>query len=241
MSANLTVTAVDDLNGVTFGATAQTGIAVGGGILGVGNVSFNNGLGVGLTHNNNGNYLLLGISHGYPATAGDIETSVTFNSVSMTKIGDSGETSFGRRVTVWALANPTTGSFAFAITEPTGGFKEWVLSAVSMVDANVSTPIGTVVTALGTGATATVDASSASGEMVVDFISAGASTPVDVTAIAVGAGQTQRVNANTGSGAGTNVFGGCSTESGSATTTMSWSITSGGVSDWNIVAVPVKP
>lgn len=209
----------------------------------VGNASHAEGVGVGLTHNNNGNYLLLGISHGYPADNSSIETAVSYGGNSMTKIGDSGKTNFGERVTVWALLSPPTGSNSFSITEPTGGYKVWVLSAISLSGVNTSTPIGTVATNTGTSGTATVSSTSASGEVVVGFVSAGAASASDVTAITVGAGQTQKTNASSGSTLSIYNFGGSSTQPGTTTTTTSWTVTytSGGTHDWNIVAVPVKP
>lgn len=209
----------------------------------VGNVSHAEGVGVGLTHNNNGNYLLLGISQGYPATTGSIETAVSYGGSSMTKIADTGTTNYGERVTVWALLSPPSGSNSFSITEPTGGYKVMVLSAISLSNVNTTTPIGTVATATGTSGTATVNSSSASGEVVVGFVSAGAASPTDVTAITVGSGQTERTNASSGSTLTIYNFGGSSTQPGTTTTTTSWTVTytSGGTHDWNIVAVPVKP
>lgn len=209
----------------------------------VGNVSHAEGVGVGLTHNNNGNYLLLGISHGYPAYNGAMETAVSYGGVSMTKIADTGQTNYGQRVTVWALLAPPGGANSFTITEPTGGYKVWVLSAISLSGVNTSTPVGTVATSTGTSGTASVTSSSASGEVVVGFVSAGVASPNDVTAIAAGTGQTGRTNATSGSTLTIHNFGGSSTQPGAASTTTSWTVTytSGGTHDWNIVAVPVKP
>ncbi|MBV9929271.1 MAG: hypothetical protein JOZ96_29935 [Acidobacteria bacterium] len=209
----------------------------------VGNVSHAEGVGVGLTHNNNGNYLLLGISQGYPADNSSIETAVSYGGSSMTKIADTGPTNYGKRMTVWALLSPPTGSNSFTITEPTGGYKVWVLSAISLSGVNTTTPTGTVATATGTSGTATVNSSSASNEVVVGFVSAGTASPSDVTDITVGSGQTQRTKASSGSTYSIYNFGGSSTQPGSSTTTTSWTVTytSGGTHDWNIVAVPVKP
>lgn len=208
----------------------------------VGNASHHEGIGGSLTHNNNGNYLLLGISHGYPADNSSIETAVSYGGSSMTKIADTGKTNYGQRVTVWALLSPPTGSYTFSITEPVGGYKAWVLSSISLSGVNTTTPIGTVATDTGTSSTATVNSSSASGELVVGFVSAGFVTSSDVTNIAVGSGQTEKTKASSGSGSIYN-FGGSSTQPGASTTTTSWTITytSGGTHDWNIVAVPVKP
>jgi hypothetical protein len=208
----------------------------------VGNVSHAEGIGVGLTHNNDGNYLLLGISHGYPADNSSVETAVSYGGSSMTKIADTGKSNYGERVTVWALLSPPTGSNSFSITEPTGGYKAWVLSAVSLSGVNISTPTGTVATATATSGTATVNSSSAANEVVVGFVSAGVASSGDVTDITVGSGQTQRTKASTGSGS-IHCFGGSSTQPGASTTTTSWTVTytSGGTHDWNIVAVPVKP
>jgi hypothetical protein len=227
--------------GAKTGGSAKSAVAAGGegGGVAIGNISTFGGLGNNTqSHDNNGNYLLLGISHGYPADNGAIETAVTWNGVSMTKIADSAESGFSRRVTVWALLAAATGVHNFVITEPTGGFKAWVLQMVSVQNVNASTPTGTVVTATGTSTPATVNVTSASGELVIDFVSTGPGS--DVTGMTVGAGQTQQVNLASGT-AVTDIRGGASVEAGTATVTMSWSIATGGIGNWAIAAIPIKP
>lgn len=240
MSANLTLKVDEDLDGDMFGTQAVTGVASNPPALG--NVSHNEGLDVSLSHNSNTDYLLVGIMQGLHDSAA-IPTGVTYAGAAMTKIGEiayDGVQSGSKAVSVWEKKNPASGANTVAVTF-TSGSGYYVIGAVSISGVNLTTPTGTVATNSGTNATATVNASSASNELVVDFTSIGpAVTATDVSAIAAGAGQTEQVDFATGDGS-VHCRGGVSTEAGATTTTMSWAITTGGLSNWKIIAVPVKP
>jgi hypothetical protein len=96
-----------------------------------------------------------------------------------------------------------------------------------------TTPVGTAVTAQSAGVgttTATVNASSAASELVVD----GMITRQGQT-ITAGANQTDRGNVTDSA----NWVAGISEEAGAGTVTMSWTLGSDNL--WAIVAVPLKP
>lgn len=102
------------------------------------------------------------------------------------------------------------------------------MGVTTFYNVSQTTPVGTFVSATGNSTTATVNAGSASNELVYDVVAKRNQTPT------VGAGQTQRYVLDSGS----EIEAGASTEPGAATTTMSWT---GSSSDWCIGAVPVKP
>jgi hypothetical protein len=159
-------------------------------------------------------------------------SSLTANGVSMTLIDTqtftTGPTYVARLY--YALA-PPSGAFNVVAT-----YSE-VMNANSIrvstyCNVNQSTPIGTPAKATQNGVTtATVNVSSATGELVVDVVGVRA-TGINLT---VGAGQTQRYNeADSG-----DYLAGGSEEAGGATVTMSWSYTNS--DSYGIVAVPLKP
>ncbi len=136
------------------------------------------------------------------------------------------------RATGWTLVDPASGPNNVVVSYAASG-AEVGSCAVSFTDANQTDMAGTPATATGATATAIVDATSAADEIVVDFVYTAQNT------VTVGSLQTSRneqENINFESSCGS------STELGAATTTMSWSLGTEGLSNhWAIVAVPIKP
>lgn len=101
-----------------------------------------------------------------------------------------------------------------------------------------TTSTGTAATNTGASTTATVNASSATGELVVDTLGSwdgGSGSP----SIAAGSGQTSR-QADNAVAAVTGMVFGASEEAGASTVTMSWTTNSS--ANWfGIVATPLKP
>ena len=87
-------------------------------------------------------------------------------------------------------------------------------------------PLGAFAGANGNSGTASVNVSSASGELVFDTVD-------HYNSLTVGANQTQRWKTGSAS-----TYSGGSTEPGAATVTMSWTA---GSNTWAIGAVPIKP
>ena len=133
---------------------------------------------------------------------------------------------------VYRYIAPDTSSQTCSITLP--GASLWALAVCSFTDVDQTTPLGTSVFAETNGAASiTVDASSATDELVADFFLGGCAS------ITVGASQTERLNSDFSGNLGFRKFG-VSTETGAATTTMSWTITSAS-GRAGIIAVPIKP
>lgn len=156
-------------------------------------------------------------------------TSVTYHGVPLTfrhtKLSDN-ETFI--RMEYWDLVAPDTGTWDVVITPNATGRLAWIVS--TWTDVDQSTPRGTIASAddATAGVTATVDASSASGEVVVDGVCVAAS----VTLTPDGS-QTPQAEIETNDPIGH------SSKAGATTTTMTWTI--GGSTNWIIVAVPLKP
>lgn len=171
--------------------------------------------------------LFVGISH-YDSS--DTVSGVTYNSVAMTAV-PSGATNNGQfYVSLWYLIAPATGSNTVSVTF-TGGVFDFKAGSVSFTGADQTTPLGTAVTATGSSTTPSVTVTSATGEIVLDTL-----VIVHSGTLTVDGSQAQRWNGTGGSGF---IKGGGSTESGAASTTMSWSNSTS--QDWAIVGVPVKP
>ena len=196
--------------------------------IGIDNVSTGTGNGSSITvsHTTAGTnrLMLVGIS-GWTFLGTPVVSGVTYNSVALSLVGSQGSASF--KMWIYGLVAPDTGTHDVVVTFSTAPNNGGVVGVETFTGVNQSTPLGTFGSASGNGTTATVDVSSATGELVFDTLG----SRWTVTA---GAGQTQRWNASssftTGSG---------STEPGATTVTMSWGISQ--TDDWAIGAVPIKP
>lgn len=141
-------------------------------------------------------------------------STVTYNSVAMTAIPSSLVSASQYNTQWYYLLSPATGSNTVSITF-SGNTFENTFAAISFTGTHASTPYDAVVTATNTSTTPSVDVSSSTTEIVVD----GGLITHNGT-LSEGASQTSRWNAIS-SGGSLKFFG--STETGAATTTMSWS------------------
>jgi hypothetical protein len=156
-------------------------------------------------------------------------STVTWNSTGLTQVtGGSVTNSTNCSAEMWYLVNPAVGVYTITVTLSASA--SFTAGAITFGGVNQSTPFGTFASATGSSAAPSVNASSASGEMVVDVLAAKGNP----TATA-GAGQTRQwhdVYSTTIRGAG-------STESGATTVTMSYTLSA--KQQWAIGAVGLKP
>ena len=158
-------------------------------------------------------------------------TSVTFNGVAMTELGDVLNAVPSLHVWVFGLAGPTTGDVV--ITGDTSLAAEVITSIYQGVHQTVST--GTVATNSAVASSAvTVNVTSATDELVVDCCGWNAGNGP----ASVGADQTDRKQ-SPASGNGISMNIASSDEAGATTTTMSWTVEIGG--SWATLGVPIKP
>lgn len=185
------------------------------------------------SHNNDGDYLLVGVMQGFADDALN-PTAVTYGGTSMTKIGEVAHGS-GHGITVWELINPPAGAANVVLT-----FTNQIVMVIvarSFSGVHQTTPKGTVVTNSGSSTTPSTTVSSASGELVADFVVARQLSAATAT---VGAGQTQDANlASNGSPGALDSRGLCSTEAGAGSVTMDWTLSAS--EPWKAVGVPIKP
>jgi hypothetical protein len=139
-------------------------------------------------------------------------------------------------VEMWFILAPAIGTntITLNLSGCEGGFlvpsSDYAAGAHSYTGVSQSVPLGTSAIASGTGTTASVNVSSATGELVVDAVGVRSSNAAPV----VGAGQTQRYSnvSNLTRNAG-------SSEPGATTVTMSWTLHST-TDSWGIIAVPLR-
>lgn len=160
-----------------------------------------------------------GVSFGTNGVSG-----VTWNGVAMTLVD---QLKPDMAASLWYIVNPPTASSTVTITFD--GLWQGYGIVASYQDVDQVTPIGTAAKTSGTGSTASLSVTSATGELVVDALGYYSLVPT------VGSGQTQVGN---GSNAGGDRWGAHSYESGAASVTMDWT---GSGSVWSIVGVSLKP
>jgi hypothetical protein len=178
-------------------------------------------------------YLVVGVSINNE-NSGTV-SGVTYNGQALTSLGTA-TNGTNARVEMWGMLAPPTGTHNVVVTLSTS--QRFTAGAVSFTGVHQTTPLGTLASNTGTSLSASVAASSASGEVVVDVV---AKKNSDST-LTVGADQTQRWNeVTTNSTTSNNVVGAASTEPGAASVTMSWFISGGSSRPWAIVAIPLKP
>ncbi len=121
------------------------------------------------------------------------------------------------RLRVYRFVAPAVGTVTIAFTVNTVGWNVMAM-AVSMYGVDQTTPDDTIATSTGTTGTAvSASVTSASGELVLDFVTANRNLTVD-------ASQTARINDNSNT-----IRGGASTEAGAATVSMDWTKASNGL------------
>ena len=182
------------------------------------------------SHTVSGSDTLLDVgTSGYDTTP-DTITGVTYNAAPMTVVPSSSATNGGHTVAIYGLVAPATGTNTVVVSA-NGTMTDLGAGAVSFTGAHQTTPFGTANTATGSSTTPSVNVSSAADEIVMDTVNI-----IHNGTLTVDGSQTQRWNAISGSGF---IKYGGSTETGSATTTMSWGNSTSQA--WAIAAVPVKP
>jgi signal peptidase I len=155
-------------------------------------------------------------------------TGVTYAGTPLTSIGAQNDPDAATRVELWYLVAPQTGSNSVVVTLSGETNDDIVAGATSWRAVHQSTPLGTAVFASGESDTASVDVTSAAGEVVVDVVAS------DRETVSADGGQTEHWSAQPNK-----LGGGGSSELGAASVTMSWTL--GQSTFWAIGGVPLKP
>lgn len=161
-------------------------------------------------------------------------SSATYNGVAMDVLGSAVNDAFLSSpfmpyggFTLFGLKNPDSGTHSVVVTNGYGNF--WETISASYTSVNQTTPTGSFVEAHGLDTTSTLTATSASGELVVDFsyvLDQSLSGTADVS-------QTERLSST-----GWRVDMAVSDKPGAASTSMTWTHDS---HQWELIAVPLKP
>jgi len=160
-------------------------------------------------------------------------TSITYNSLALTYL--SSVLSNDVRTELWYRKNPPSGAHNVVVT--IGASRMMAAGAMSFTGVHQTTTFGTAMTNANSNTAPTVNVSSATDELVVDVV--GQRDPDAPNTLTAHASQAERFKKASTSGSNANVRLGGSTETGAATTTMSWTLSPG--DDWGIIAVPLKP
>lgn len=169
--------------------------------------------------------LLVGISVEDTATADP--SSVTYNSISMTKLSSS--TNGNTYSAIYYLVAPATGANDVVVTF-SSTMDSVIVGAASWSNVDQTTPLGTVATNTGSGANPSISVTAAVGDIVVDVVSHAFSTAPTVDGSQsqlwnrVPAGSPNRGFASRETAAGTPV-------------SMDWTVSAG---DWASVGVAIK-
>jgi uncharacterized repeat protein (TIGR01451 family) len=159
-------------------------------------------------------------------------SNIRYAGLNLTRLGFRNSGLASSRLELWYLLAPPQGTGNVVVT--LSGGTDVVGGAASFFGIDPSMPLGTFVSAGGSGTTASISAPSFPGELVVDLVAAPG------TAISLSPGSGQATQWNDGSGtAGADVRGGSSSIAGASSVPMSWRL--GGNTDWAIGAVSLKP
>ena len=198
-----------------------------------GNTSASTAVTVSHTCSSSGNRLLVvGVSANSSQANVDnrFPSGVTYDGSALTKIGQ--ERNGTMTVSLWYRVAPSTGANDIVATFP-AAFTDCVVGGVSFLNADQTSPVGTIATATANSAAPSVAVASNAGDFVVDTVA----SSINGT-LTVGSGQTQRWNAQVS----TTTRGGGSTERASTSTTsttMDWTLESS--QEWATSGVAVKP
>lgn len=164
-------------------------------------------------------------------------SAATWNGLPLTLVGTVSNPSCADKCTtsLYALANPgaATANVSITFASPFGGvYNGAVVGAVSYTGVDPTTPVGTAVTAIGSGSPASVTVPSNSSEVVMDCLGSLASGSPPTVA----SGQTQNWSTFDGGGS---IHSASGYVSGAPSTVMAWTLS--GSPQWSMLGVPIKP
>ncbi len=184
------------------------------------------------------NVLVVGVSMNITGNTGATVSSVTYNGVALTLAGAHNDTGNSRRVEIWYLVAPATGTNNVVVNLdlPGGtGVVGTIVGATNVTGADQTSPIRGFTSGDGAAAAiATLNVPSANGDTVVDTLTIAGTDSVT----AYGPTQTQAWTGTSGA-ATTDVYGTGSTRAGAANVPLSETFNAN--SNWSAGAVSVRP
>ena len=161
-------------------------------------------------------------------------TACTYNSVSLTKIAESGLSSGTDDCQIWRLTSPTSGTHNVVLTH-TSTVAAGVISAANVTGQDTTTPEGTPATAVSASNGTATGSVSITGAVTGD---------VTIVGVAVGTGQAVTPSASGGGAAAEEYDINSNNEEGdgfkAADTTTSVSASWSTSASWGLAAIPLK-
>ena len=181
-----------------------------------------------ISHTTSGSDRLMLVGVSFNNDSYETVTGVTYNGVVLTLVGTVAN-SDDSRIEIWRLIAPDIGTHNVVVTFSANLAQEGFAGVVTFTGVDQTTPLGTFSSAENDGTTATVNVSSAIGELVFGVVAT-----EYASSLTVGAGQTEYWKINID-----NSFGAGSTEIGAAIVTISWALTGSG-DHWAIGGVSIR-
>ena len=184
--------------------------------------------------------LIVGVSMNITNSPGSAVTTVTYGGTALTLIGTHNDAGSTRRVEMWSLLNPASGSnvaVSVSVDVPTAGAKVGVVAgATTLTDVDQTMPMGTFVSADGaTAGYGQLNPMSVVNGLIIDTLAVGG----NVTATPYGP-QVQQWNATTASGTDPPaVTGFGSSRTGAPSVPLAGTFS--GNSNWSYGAIPINP
>ncbi len=184
--------------------------------------------------------LVVGVSINISNNTGATVSGVTYQGVALTLSGAHNDAGNTRRVELWYLINPATGSNNVIVTLnlPGGtGTLGVVVGATTLTGADQAKPIRTFLAADGTTSLAQLNLPSAYGDMVIDTLAIGGTQTVTT----FGPSQTARwaLASSATPASPPDVYGTGSTRAGAPNVPLSEQFSA--ASNWSVAAVSVQP
>jgi uncharacterized repeat protein (TIGR01451 family) len=185
--------------------------------------------------------LIVGVSMTITNQTASAVTGVTYNSVTLTSIGAHNDAGNTRRVEMWYLLNPPTGthSTVVSINIPSNKTIGVAVGATTFTGVDQTVPLGTFVSADGAGGTTSqLDVPSVVNGMILDTLAVGGNRTV-----AAAGPQVSQWNQTSGTIFGSNdppdVTGTGSSRTGAPSVPISESFSN--TSNWSLGAIPINP
>lgn len=181
--------------------------------------------------------LIVGVSINITQSTGTGVSGITYGGTPLNFVGAHNDAGTTRRVEMWYLLNPASGTKTIAVTVdvPTAASVGVVAGATTFTGVDQTVPLGTFVAADGAGATySQIDVPSVVNGMVIDTLAidgshtAAATTPQNV-----------QWNTNTGTNANQDVTGLASSRAGAPSMPMSETFSA--ATNWSLGAISVNP
>ena len=202
-------------------------------------LSFNHNTGAGTNR-----LLIVGVSVNIQAANTVGVLGVTYNGTALNFIGAHNDAGLTRRVEMWYLLNPVSGTHAVAVTLniPTGVTEGVVAGATTFTGVDQTVPLGTFVSADGAAATCTgttagcsaLDVPSVVNGMILDTLATGGNQTITVPAP-----QISRWNARSANSANPGVRGTGTSRTGAPSVPISETFSA--TSNWSLGAISINP